>query len=224
VEGTTERGAGASPGKYLWVRSLLNSEIQTLRLGSSRSRRTRQSRYGSHQDKVVGDSKFSGSHIHYEGDDSQGSKLKRSATTPHERIFSNTAHGKSISSLQTTNTEALEKLGEMDIVQREVTDSSTNSRGTGVEPFKLVTGPAEFGAHDYESDGSLNTRFAMPVKPPLAARHTTSNGSGGIVASRIKAFEKMESKREAVKYGLAPHQPLFVANPDSRKTGPSDST
>ena len=170
------------------------------------------------------DSKHSDSHIHYEVDDSQGSKLKRSATTPHERVYSNTAHGKSISSLQTTNTEALEKIGGMDIVQREVTDSSTNSWGTGEEPFKLVPNPTEFGARDHEGDGSLNTRFAMPTKPPLAARHTTSNSSGGIVASRVKAFEKMESKREAVKYGLAPRQPLFVANPDSRKTGSLNST
>ena len=167
------------------------------------------------------DSKLSGTHVHYEVDDS---KLKRSATTPHERVYSNMAHGKSISSLQTTNTEALEKIGGMDIVQREVTDSSTNSWGTGEELSRLVTSPTEFGARDYESDGSLNTRFAMPTKPPLAARHTTSNGSGGIVASRIKAFEKMESKREAVKYGLAPRQPLFVANPDSRKTGSLNST
>ena len=169
-----------------------------------------------------GDSKLSGSHIHYEAGDPQGSKLERSATTPHERVYSNTAHGKSISSLQTTNTEALEKIGRMDIVQREVTDSSTNSWGTGGEPFRAVISPTEFGARDHESDGSLNTGFPMPTKPPLAARYTTPDSSGGIVASRIKAFEKLESKREAIKYGLAPHQPLFVANPDSRKTGSSD--
>lgn len=170
------------------------------------------------------DSKLSGSHIHYEADDSQGSKLKRSATKPHERVYSNKAHGKSISSLQTTNTEALEKIGGMDIVQREVTDSSTNSWGTGEEPLRLDTSSTEFGTRDRDSDGSLNTRFAMPTKPPLAARHTTSDGSGGIVASRIKVFERIESKREAVKYDLAPRQPLFVANPDSRKTGSLDST
>lgn len=177
----------------------------------------RESRHGS------ADSKLSGTHVHYEGDDTQGEKLKRSATAPHERVFSNTTHGKSISSLQTTNTEALEKIGGMDIVQREVTDSSTNSWGTGEGPVGVVTSPTEFGARDHESDGSLNARIAMPTKPPLATRRTTSSGDGGIVASRIKAFEKLESKREAVKYGFAPRQPLFVANPDSRKTGSLDS-
>ena len=168
-----------------------------------------------------GDSKLSGNPVRREGDDSQGVNLKRSATTPHERVFSNTAHGKSLSSLQTTNTEALERIGGMDIVQREVTESSTNSWGAGPEPIRLVTAPTEFGARERENDGSLNARISIPTKPPLTPRRTSS--SGGVVASRIKAFEKIESKREAVKYGLAPHQPLFVANPDSRKTGSLDS-
>lgn len=169
-----------------------------------------------------GDSKLSGSHVDHEGEVSRGPKLKRVATTPHERVYSNITHGKSISSLQTTNTEALEKLGGMDIVQREVTESSTNSWRAGEESTKFGTRPTEFGARDNEGDGSLNGRIAMPTRPPVATRRTTANG-GGIVASRIKAFEKMEPKREAVKYGLAPHQPLFVANPDSRKTGSLDS-
>ena len=163
-----------------------------------------------------GDSKLSDSH---EGNVSQGSKLKRATTTPHERVYSSIAHGKSISSFQTTNTEALEKIGEMDIVQREVTETSTNSWRAGEDS----TSPTEFGARDHEGDGSLSGRIVMPTRPPVATRRTTSNGGGGIVASRIKAFEKMEPKREAVKYGLAPHQPLFVANPDSRKTGSLDS-
>jgi len=166
---------------------------------------------------------FSDNHIHYEGDDYQGTRLKRSATTPHERVYSTTVHGKSISSLQTTNTEALEKIGGMDIVQREVTDSSVNSWGVGEDPTRLATSPTEFGAREYENDGSLDARIVMPTKPPPARHMTSSGGGGGIVASRIKAFENMEAKREAVKYGLAPHQPLFVANPDSRKTGSLDS-
>ena len=170
-----------------------------------------------------GDSKLSVNRVRYEGDDSQGAKLKRSATTPYERVYSSTAHGKSISSLQTTNTETLEKIGGMDIVQREVTECSTNSWGAGEGPTRLVTSPTEFGARDHENDGLLNARIAMPTKPPLATGRATSSGGGGMVASRIKAFEKMESKREAVKYGLVPHQPLFVANPDSRKTGSLDS-
>jgi hypothetical protein len=166
-----------------------------------------------------GDSKLSGDHVHYEGDTSQGAKLKRSATTPHERLYSNVIHGKSISSLQTTNTEALERIGGMDIVQREGTDSSTNSWGARQEPTRVATSSTEFGTRDQENDGSLNARIAMPTAPPLATRRATLGGGGGIVASRIKAFEK----REAVKYGLAPHLPLFVANPDSRKTGSLDS-
>ena len=170
-----------------------------------------------------GDSKLSSNHVDHEGDDSQRAKLKRSATTPHERMYSNTTHGKSISSLQTTNTEALERIGGMDIVQREITDSTTNSWGVGEGPTGLVTSPTEFGARGHENDGSLNARVAVSTKPPLPTRRATSTGGGGIVASRIKAFEKMEPKREAVKYGLAPRQPLFVANPDSRKTGSLDS-
>jgi len=173
--------------------------------------------------QASGDSKLADTHGHYEGDDFRGSKLKRATTSPHERVFSNTAHGKSISSLQTTNTEALEKIGRMDIVQREVTDSSINSWGAREDPSRLVTSPTEFGAREHENDDSLNARIEMLTRPPIAARHTMHDGGGGMVASRIKAIEKMESKREVVKYGLAPHQPLFVANPDSRKTGSLDS-
>ncbi|KAF9647994.1 hypothetical protein BDM02DRAFT_3097215, partial [Thelephora ganbajun] len=169
-----------------------------------------------------GDSKLPDNHLHYEDDGSQEAKLKRSATTSHERVFSNTAHGKSISSLQTTNTEALERIGGMDIVQREVTESSTNSWGAGEEPIRIVTSSTEFGARHHENDGSLNARIVMPTKPPIATRRKTPSGGGGIVASRIKAFENMESKRETVKYGLAPRQSLFVANPDSKKTGSLD--
>ena len=171
-----------------------------------------------------GESKLSSNRLHYGGDDAQVTKLKRSATTPpHERVYSSTAHGKSISSLQTTNTEVLEKIGGMDIVQRDITESSTHSWGAGEDPIKLVTSPTEFGARDHENEGSLNVRIVTPTKPPPATGRTTSSGGGGMVASRIKAFERMESKREAVKYGLAPHQPLFVANPDSRKIGSLDS-
>lgn len=166
-----------------------------------------------------GESKFSDNQY---GDNPEGSELKRSTATPRERIYPNTAHGKSISSLQTTNTEALEKIGDMDIVQREVTDSSVNSWGAGEGSTKLLASPTEFGARDRENDGTLNTRITMPTRPLLAGRRTTSSSAGGIVASRIRAFENMEPKREPVKYGLVPHQPLFVANPDSSKTGSSD--
>lgn len=168
--------------------------------------------------QASGDSKLSDNN---RGDGLQGAKLRRSATTPHERVYSNTAHGKSISSLQTTNTEALEKIGGMDIVQREVTDASVNSWGAGEGPTRFV--PTEFGTRNPESDGSLDARIAMPTRPLFATRRTTSSSNGGIVASRVKTFENMEPKREPVKYGLAPRQPLFVANPDSRKTASSDS-
>ena len=167
------------------------------------------------------DSKLSDNH---EGDDSQGAKPKRSATTPHERIYTNTTHGKSISSLQTTNTEALERIGRMDIVQREVTESSANSWGAGEVSNRPIASPSEFGTRDHEHDESLGARITMPTKPPPATRRATSSGGGGgMVASRIKAFEKLEPKREAVKYGLAPRPSLFVANPDWRKTGSFDS-
>lgn len=168
--------------------------------------------------QASGDSKLSDNN---RGDGLQGAKLRRSATTPHERVYSNTAHGKSISSLQTTNTEALEKIDGMDIVQREVTDASVNSWGAGEGPTRFV--PTEFGTRNPESDEPLNARIAMPTRPLFATRRTTSSSNGGIVASRVKTFENMEPKREPVKYGLAPRQPLFVANPDSRKTGSSDS-
>lgn len=168
--------------------------------------------------QASGDSKLSENNL---GNESQGARLRRSATTPHERVYSNTAHGKSISSLQTTNTEALEKIDGMDIVQREATDASVNSRGAGEGPARFV--PTEFGTQNHDNDGPLNIRIAMPIRPLLATRRTTSGSNGGIVASRVKAFENMEPKRGPVKYGLAPRQPLFVANPDSRKTGSSDS-
>ena len=165
-----------------------------------------------------GESKLSGNNG---GSGSQVAKLQRSVTVPHERIYSNTAHGKSISSFRTTNTEALEKIDGMDIVQREVTDSSVNSWGMGEGQIGLVL--TEFGAQQRDNDGLLNTRISMPNRPLLATRRTTSSGAGGVVASRVKAFENMEPKRDPVKYGLVPRQPLFVANPDSRKTRSSDS-
>ena len=170
--------------------------------------------------EASGDSKFSDNHF---GDNAEGSNLKPHLTAPHERVYPNTAHGKSISSLQTTNTEALEKIEGMDIVQREVTDSSVNSWGAGEVSVKLVPPSSEFGNRGRENDGSPNARIMMPTRPLLATRRTTSVGGGGVVASKIKAFENLEQKREPVKYGLVPHQPLFVANPDSRKNGSSDS-
>jgi hypothetical protein len=162
------------------------------------------------------DRKSSDSH---RSEDPEELESKRPLTTPHERVYPNPAHGKSMSSLQTTNTEALEKIEGMDIVQREVTDSSVNSWGRGEESTKLLTSPTEFGARDREIDAKIT----VPTRPLFATRRTTSSGTGGVVASRIKAFENMEQKREPVKYGLAPRQPLFVANPDSSKGGSSDS-
>lgn len=167
--------------------------------------------------QASGDSQLSDNRY---GDDAEGSKLNRSAATPRERVYPNTAHGKSISSLQTTNTEALEQMGGMDIVQREVTESSVNSWGAGEGSTKLLTSPTEFGTRERDTDGSLNAKLTRPL---LATRHTTSSSAGGIVASRIKAFENIEPKREPVKYGFAPRQPLFVANPDSRKSASSDT-
>ncbi|KAF9779020.1 hypothetical protein BJ322DRAFT_1113881 [Thelephora terrestris] len=159
--------------------------------------------------QASGDSKNKGD------EDARGTKLRRAVTTAHERIYSSTGHGKSISSLQTTNTEALEKIDGMDIVQRDVTESSMNSWGA-VEGAVST----EFGARRRDNDGSANARISVPDRPLLATRRTTSSG---VVASRVKTFENMEPKREPVKYGLAPRQPLFVANPDSRKTRSSDS-
>ena len=167
-----------------------------------------------------GDSRISDNHGEI---DSREAKPKRLATPPHERVYSNTTHGKSFSSLQTMNTEVLEKIGRMDIVQREVTESSVNSWGAGEGGIRLVPSPTEFGSRDRENDGSLNARITMPMRPPLATSRTMSSGTGGIVASRVKTFENVEPKREPVKYGLAPHQPLFVANPDARKSVSSDS-
>jgi hypothetical protein len=166
------------------------------------------------------DSKFPDGHG---GDDPQGSKPKRTLTVPHERVFFNTAHGKSISSLQTTNTEVLERIGGMDIFQREATETSVNSWGAREGLAGPFTSPSEFGARDDGNDSSPNARISVPTRPLLATRRTTSSGVGGVVASRVRAFENIEPKREQVKYGLAPHQPLFVANPDSRKFGSSDS-
>jgi hypothetical protein len=199
----------------------------------------------------------------------------------HQRIYSTINHGRSVSSLQTAQTadsEALERISGMDIVQR---DSTIGSRyGSGVDdpaarrPLSLLMS-ADRSDESHEARSSLSggsgvslppmevellvpARAAIPytLSSPTSVSGSGSRpspvtrlSSGGLVSSRIQAFERRMSMdaeaskppspderstrnrevrvdggrdRRAIKYGFAPKPSLFVANPD-RKSSSSAS-
>ncbi|KAF8638251.1 hypothetical protein AX17_002273 [Amanita inopinata Kibby_2008] len=161
------------------------------------------------------------------------------------KIYEGT-HEKSMSSLKTANTEGAEKIGRaVDVVQRVRTASHHSSiSSTRTESVELLSSAME--ANDQGDSRWLEEWATSPVQfdnpfsspeddqasydertRPLAP---DSKSLGGLVAARVQAYErrlsqdqdapkkptKAEHSAAAVKYGLAPRQSLFIANPDER--------
>ena len=164
------------------------------------------------------------------------------------------AHGKSLSSLRTADTEAIEKIGDaVDVIQRVRTRSyhsslttsddmgrsdgrSDGRSGDADDDFKskeLTMSPTEVETFDFIDPDHINTAFGSNYPTRKLALHSpistaAKEPSGGLVAARVQAYERrlsqdndvtQESRKKqggmvTVKYGLAPRQSLFIANPD----------
>jgi len=188
--------------------------------------------------------------------------LSRAVST---RIYGTDRH-KSVSSLRTADSEAIERAGTMDVVQIARSRFGSENRhsvgGTSIDThastFMLEERNRERSGHSASSGAEDNLIFfASPteeaaVSPSLphpladAEEHPARAGSPTLpashIANRIRAYERRMSmeapvsppptntrhreertkKRVEVKYGLAPKQSLFVANPD-QMFGSSDS-
>lgn len=195
-----------------------------------------------------------------------------SAKSYHNRIYSTIAHGRSVSSMktaQTADSEALERIGAMDIVQRDGTIGSRfSTEDTGPDAALSVVTSADHDDNVSRDDGGISrVKVNLATPAPAAARPSglpSPSGektvgtrpspprrpsSGGIVSSRVQAFERRTSadaeaitppspeelgtkNREirtgrdrnpsSVKYGFAPKPSLFVANPD--RNSPSSAS
>jgi len=188
-----------------------------------------------------------------------------SAKSYHNRIYSTIAHGRSVSSMktaQTADSEALERMGAMDIVQRDGTIGSRFSAEDAPDAALSVVTSADHDDNDSRDDGGISRlKVNLATPAPAAARPSglpSPSGentvgtrpsppirpsSGGIVSSRVQAFERRTSAdaqaitspspeerstksreirtgrdrdRIGVKYGFAPKPSLFVANPDRK--------
>lgn len=153
-------------------------------------------------------------------------------------------HGKSFSSFQTADTEAIEKIGCMvDVVQRDRT-SSHHSSSSSVDVISFDGQQSLFKSDDPSAEiltaSTTQATLSQAHHPDTAERPKdvetdlatsplgAEDGLGGLVAARVRAYERKlsqddESPRKTrkdsddnkVKYGLAPRQSLFVANPDT---------
>lgn len=168
----------------------------------------------------------------------------RSASSIH-----GVAHGKSLSSLRTADTEAIERIGgAVDVIQRVRTRSYHSSLGTGEDVRRsdgrsgdmdniftsdeLTISPTEVETPNFTDAIYVNTASGTndptrksALRSPIS---TAAKQLSGLVASRVQAYERRLSqdnditrhtRREQgdmviVKYGLAPRQSLFIANPD----------
>jgi len=198
------------------------------------------------------------------------SSLSKSPSVIHHRMYSKVGHERSVSSLQTAQTadsEVLERIGSLDIVQRDLTIGCGNIYGG--RPLSAVMPDDTSGlAHEARSslsgdDDISETAEVRWFTPPVGAKPTVvpspsgraaflpgarspppkPRPSGGMVASRVQAFEQRLSidaeaskpptpdekstkhrevivgkhrDRSMVKYGFAPRPSLFVANPDRK--------
>ena len=158
------------------------------------------------------------------------------------------AHGRSMSSLRTADTEAIEKIGDaVDVIQRVRTRSYHSSNtsddvghsdgrsGDADDNFmskELTTSPTE--VDNFIDPDHINTAFGSNYPTRKSALHSpistaAKEASGGLVAARVQAYERrlsqdnnvpQDSRKKqggvvTVKYGLAPRQSLFIANPDA---------
>jgi len=157
------------------------------------------------------------------------------------RSASNIAHGRSLSSLRTADTEAIERIGgAVDVIQRVRTESYHSSLSTG-EDVRRSDGRSGDMDNIFTSEELtmsptevkyVNTAFGTDDPTGELVLHspisTAPKQLSGLVTSRVQAYERILSqdhdvtphtRREQgdmviVKYGLAPRQSLFIANPD----------
>jgi len=159
------------------------------------------------------------------------------------RNASNIAHGRSLSSLRTADTEAIERIGgAVDVIQRVRTGSYHSSLSTGEDVRRsdgrsgdmdniftseeLTMKPTEVKTPNFTD--YVNTAFGTEDPTGKLALHspisTAPKQLSGLVTSRVQAYERILSqdhdvtphtrREQGVKYGLAPRQSLFIANPD----------
>ncbi|KAF7985729.1 hypothetical protein HWV62_2332 [Athelia sp. TMB] len=178
----------------------------------------------------------------------------------------------SMHTAQTADSDAIERMGGMDVVQRIDTNGShqtTPSTGSGhahdsswlpTSPLSVVASGSS-GPPSYHSDQKVlvqspvddesmdisdhSSRSSTPPIAPVPIRPILAKDT---VLSRVQAYERRISdedilttplspgrrntrqreetpskNRVSVNYGLAPRAPLFVANPDHKNSGSSDS-
>ncbi|KAG7089439.1 hypothetical protein E1B28_011124 [Marasmius oreades] len=124
--------------------------------------------------------------------DSPGSKransVKRALSRRGSRMYT-AGHGKSISSIQTANTDALERVAGMDVVQRERTGSDSRRESSGSYESSWITedsGPLSNVAHGVDMSFSLISPAEMtyteasadgpsPSVPPPVAKPPSKN-------------------------------------------------
>ena len=174
-------------------------------------------------------------------------KRGQSALARMNSKLGNGPHGKSLTSLKTANSDALDKLVGMDVVQRERTGSQRTRESTGTT-LSLDTNTREGWIDDeherqtYASPTELSAPVTIPLSPSPAHIPTPlSPMSPGKVAARVQDYERQMSqednhplntkhmeerpkgrRKSHVDYGLVPRPSLFVANPDHRHS--KDST
>jgi len=163
------------------------------------------------------------------------------------RSASNITHGRSLSSLRTADTEAIERIGDaVDVIQRVRTNSYHSSLSTGEDVRRsdgrsgdvdntftseeLTMSPTEVETPNFTdyvntASGTDDPTRELALHSPIS---TAAKQLPGLVTSRVQAYErrlsqdndvtrhtrKEQGDRAIVKYGLAPRQSLFIANPD----------
>ena len=126
------------------------------------------------------------------------------------------AHGKSLSSLRTADTEAIEKIGDaVDVIQRVRTRSFHSSLNTSDDmerlagrsgdaddnfrPKELTMSPTEVETVDFMDPDHINTAFGSNYPTRKLAIHSpistaAKEASGGLVAARVQAYERRLSQ------------------------------
>jgi hypothetical protein len=169
------------------------------------------------------------------------SKYSVSASTaPDEEQNQQLLHGKSFSSVKTTKTadsEAIEQMAAMDVMQRADTNTSFHSveHGSPDSPTSSPETPRQLPKASYADSGielmdqdagsphSSATDLTARV-PDSRSRQPLIPKSPIIGAENLQQEQLPTSTRHtSVKYGLVPKPSLYVANPDRSFTRSSDS-
>ncbi|KAF5327519.1 hypothetical protein D9619_004402 [Psilocybe cf. subviscida] len=165
------------------------------------------------------------------------------------KVYQDARHGRSATSVQTADTDLIEKMAaSMDVVQHLRATGSTSSAGgrsvesqasvAASEMGHVVPAPQPSTAQRIDdsvalvaSPEAVEDASAMPLRMESIQQGLRGAGSPTKVSERVKELERAQTQsprqdkeRERPKkvgYGLAPRASLFVANPDNR--GSDDS-